>query len=106
MRTKLVAALVVAYVAAQLALPTIGLFEPRPARWGWQMYSVAQAAPEAWGFDANGQRQPINLVGRLAVLRADTRDPAGIGRVLCAGTSFTAVEVRFGEAESGMVPCS
>jgi hypothetical protein len=70
------------------------------------MYSVAQAAPEAWGIQANGQWRPIDLVGRIAVLRADTRDPTGVGRVLCAGTSFTSVEVRFGDAESETVPCS
>ena len=101
-----VAAVLVAFLAVQLALPVIGLYGARPARFGWQMYSVAQAAPQAWAEGTDGALTRIDLAGRLAVLRADTRDTNAIGRALCAGGSYAAVVIHFADEPMERVPCS
>ena|SRR5579859_5441100 len=101
-----VAAALVAFMTIQVVVPIVGLFGPRPARFGWQMYSVAEAAPQAWAEARNGSLTSIDLVGRLAVLRADTRDATAIGTALCAGSTYTAVVIQFGDATTERVPCS
>jgi hypothetical protein len=93
-------------MAVQLVVPVVGLLSPRPARFGWQMYSVAEAAPQAWGEAADGSRTPIDLAGRVAVLRADTRDASAIGQALCANHAYSAVIIQFGDEPAGRVPCS
>jgi hypothetical protein len=101
-----VAAALAAFVAVQVVVPAIGLFGARPARFGWQMYSVAEAAPQAWGEARDGSRTPIDLTGRLGVLRADTRDGTAIGTALCAGSVYGAVLIQFGDEPAKRVPCS
>ncbi|MDP9270413.1 MAG: hypothetical protein M3P14_05485 [Chloroflexota bacterium] len=101
-----VAAALAAFIAVQLAVPVVGLISPRPAQFGWQMYSVAEAAAQAWGEMADGSRTPIDLVGRLAVLRADTRDADAIGHALCADHTYAAIILQFGDEPAERIPCS
>jgi hypothetical protein len=101
-----VAAALAAFMSVQLVVPVVGLLSPRPARFAWQMYSVAEAAPQAWGEAANGSRTPIDLVGRLAVLRADTRDVSAIGHALCADHTYAAITIQFGDEPAERIPCS
>jgi hypothetical protein len=79
-----------------VAIPTVALLSPRPARFGWQMYSVAHPAPRAWLQASDGSTTEYDLAGKLAVLRADVPDGASVGRQLCVlGKSAAAlVELR------------
>jgi len=101
-----VAAALAAFLAVQVVVPTFGLLGPRPARFGWQMYSIADAAPRAWAEARDGSLTSLDLTGRLAVLRADTRDASAIGTALCTGSPYAAVVIQFGNDPPERVPCS
>ena len=105
LRSTVTAALIVAFVAIALAVPAFALTQPRPARFGWQMYSVAYPAPRAWLQAADGSTEEYDLADRLAVLRADVPDPLGVGQQLCATTSSPAVIVEMHPGRLVRVAC-
>ena len=85
------AVLVVTFLAFALIVPAVALTQSRPARFGWQMYSVAYPAPRAWLQAQDGSTEEYDLADRLAVLRADVPDPIAVGQQLCAATSSPAI---------------
>lgn len=99
------AALIVAFVVVAIVIPALALGQPRPARFGWQMYSVAQPAPRAWLQSADGSVREFDLADRLAVLRADIPDPTSLGKRLCAQESAKAVLVELHTTGLVRVPC-
>lgn len=78
------AALVGVFVLLQLLVPLLALGEHRPARMGWQMYSVAQPGPRAWFVESDGSLRELNLTGRFAVQRAEIDDTPAFARQVCA----------------------
>lgn len=100
------ALLIAAFVVLAVLVPALALGQPRPARFGWQMYSVAQAAPQAWLQSADGSVREYDLAAGLAVLRADIADPQVMGKRLCQETNTNAVLVELRPAELVRVPCS
>ena len=98
--------LVVAFLVASILVPALALAQPRPARFGWQMYSIALAAPRAWTESADGARQAYDLADKLAVLRADIADPRAVGAQICRLTDAAAVLVELRVGSQVRVPCS
>jgi hypothetical protein len=98
-------ALFSAFVVLAVAIPTLALAQPRPARFGWQMYSVAQPAPRAWLQSADGSVTEWDLADHLAVLRADISDPESIGQRLCDTEGSAAVLVELRPGALVRVPC-
>jgi hypothetical protein len=103
-RTALV--LIVAFMVMAVLVPALALGQPRPARFGWQMYSVAQPAPRAWLQADDGSVTEFDLANRLAVLRADIPDPTSLGERLCAQESAKAVLVELHTTDLVRVPCN
>jgi hypothetical protein len=97
---------IVVFVLLQVGIPFIGLFGARPARFGWQMYSVSDAAPQAWIEAQDGTLTPLDISDRMAVLRADVRDASAIGRGLCAVEHVVAVIVELDRSAPVRVPCT
>lgn len=104
-RSIMTAMLVIAFVAIALAIPATALTQPRPARFGWQMYSVAYPAPRAWLQASDGSTEQYDLADRLAVLRADVPDPVAVGQQLCATTSSPAVIVEMHPGRLVRIAC-
>lgn len=98
--------LIAAFVVFAILVPALALGQPRPARFGWQMYSVAQPAPRAWLEATDGSVHDYNLVDRLAVLRADIPDPKSLGQRLCVMENAAAVLIQLRPAELVRVPCT
>lgn len=96
---------VAVFVILAVAVPVLALTQPRPARFGWQMYSVAQPAPRAWLQTTGGTVREWALADHLAVLRGDISDPTSIGERLCATESPSAVLVELRPGALVRVPC-
>jgi hypothetical protein len=88
------AAIVIGWLAVQLALPTLGLLGPRPAPFAWQMYSTLRALPEAWTVDADGERHEVNIQELFAVPRAEIDYVAALRAGLCGATDAEAILIR------------
>jgi hypothetical protein len=62
----------IVFLAVQLAVPIVQLLSaPRPARFGWQMYSVRSVPPRFDLLLRDGTSQPVALDSYVTSLRAD-----------------------------------
>ena len=71
MRGRLLFGLVAVFVAIQLAVPTVMLFEPRSSRFGWQMYSSARTLPEVVVIEADGSERAVDITDHIAGPRSE-----------------------------------
>jgi hypothetical protein len=61
-----------AFLAVQVVTPLAQLaWAPRPARFGWQMYSVISAAPRFELIMRDGASRPIDITPYVTSMRAD-----------------------------------
>ena len=62
----------VVFLAAQVLIPLAQLaWAPRPARFGWQMYSVVSAAPRFELIMRDGAAKPLDITPYVTSLRGD-----------------------------------
>ena len=62
----------VVFLVAQILIPLAQLaWAPRPARFGWQMYSVASAAPRFELIMRDGAAKPLDITPYVTSLRGD-----------------------------------
>jgi hypothetical protein len=62
----------VVFLAAQILIPLAQLaWSPRPARFGWQMYSVVSAAPRFELILRDGAVKPLDITPYVTSLRGD-----------------------------------
>lgn len=106
LRRGLVAAAIGLVVVFQVGVPAVNLLSPRPARFGWQMYSVAQPAPQAWAASASGDLEPLRLQDHWAVLRAEIDDVDGFARQVCALTESTNIVIELQPGAKEPVACT
>jgi hypothetical protein len=59
------------FLAVQLGVPLAQLWAPRPARFGWQMYSVLSVRPRFTLLLADGSRQEVDITAYTANMRGD-----------------------------------
>ncbi len=76
-------ALLTVALAVMVGVPTLALFADRPARFGWQMYTVAFPAPRGWIREADDSLREIDFLDRFAVLRGDLSEPDAVARAVC-----------------------
>ena len=68
----LAACFFVVFLAAQILIPLAQLaWAPRPARFGWQMYSVASAAPRFELIMRDGVAKSLDITPYVTSLRGD-----------------------------------
>ena len=58
------------YLAVQIALPVYRLLQPRPTRFGWQMYSAASVPSRVWIMSGD-RLQEISPGSYIGNFRAD-----------------------------------
>ena len=104
-RTALVSGLVTAFLAIQVVVPTVALLGPRPARFGWQMYSALPDMPRAWVLNRDGSEHPIDLGRLFAVQRAEIDYVAVLRTGLCEATGFSAVKIQLAHADPEVIEC-
>jgi hypothetical protein len=91
--------------AIQVGIPLLALFDDRPARFGWHMYSTLNPAPEASIEDESGAVTPVNLGSLIADPRAEIRWSEPLAELLCRDESAVAIVVSDREGTS-RVPCT
>ena len=70
--TIIAACFFVAFLAVQIVIPLIQLaWSPRPARFGWQMYSVGSATPRFELIMRDGTDKPLDITPYVTSLRGD-----------------------------------
>jgi len=67
----------------QVGIPVVQLGQPRPARFGWQMFSGVRRWPQFWAVDGLGHAAAIDLTRFLGNPRTDIEIPPAIWRDLC-----------------------
>jgi hypothetical protein len=98
----------VGFLAAQLAIPLIQLaWSPRPARFGWQMYSVISAAPRFELIMHDGTAKPLDIRPYVTSMRGDVPLARFLPPHLC--TLFpdaTAIHYQMDDrSQAGIYPC-
>jgi hypothetical protein len=74
------AALCLGFLTLQVVVPTVLLFGPRPARFGWQMFAAHTTAPAFATAHADGRRTLVDVDDYFAFRRGDL-DPAVFDRL-------------------------
>jgi len=88
-----------------VGIPVLATQAPRPARFGWQMYSTVSEVPEVWTEDASGARTWIDVMPFMGDGRAEIIWGPHLVDALCSSGDVHAVVVRERDAEE-RVPCS
>jgi hypothetical protein len=71
-RVIIAACFFVVFLAAQAVIPLAQMvWSPRPARFGWQMYSVISSAPHFELITRDGATKPLDITPYVTSLRAD-----------------------------------
>jgi hypothetical protein len=86
-RLKQLAAAVflVAFLVIQILMPLVQFVRaPRPARFGWQMYSVASTAPRFELIMPDGNTKPLDITPYVTSLRGDVPLARFLPQHLCA----------------------
>jgi len=89
----------------QVAIPAHATLEPRPARFGWQMYSTKSHVPEVWTEDATGSRTAVEVGQLMGDGRAEIHWTEPLASALCMDEQVRAVVVIEGETEERIL-CS
>jgi len=101
-----VAVFFVAYLAVQLAVPSAKLWEPRPARFGWQMFAGIAPAPRFAVAMADGSTREVALADHYGNPRADLRYEDHLPGHLCRSLpGARAVRLERAGREPEVRPC-
>jgi hypothetical protein len=73
----------VLFLLIQTAVPLVQLWAPRPARFGWQMFSATQQRPRFSLVMRDGTRRPANLRLYVAQSRGEVDLEKALPRHLC-----------------------
>jgi hypothetical protein len=90
--------------AIQVGIPVRATFEPRPARFGWQMYSTVSPVPEVWTENEAGARASVDITRLMGDPRAEIVWAEPLADALCQEPDVSAVVVLEREVER-RIPC-
>ena len=99
----------VVFLAAQVLIPLAQLvWSPRPARFGWQMYSVISAAPRFELVMSDGATKPVDITPYVTSLRGDVPLGHFLPAHLCAlFPDVVAVSYQIDDgSQAGTYPCN
>lgn len=106
-RVRLIGLMALAFLAFQVAIPSVALLGPRPSRFGWHMYSALPPVPQAWIVHEDGTEEAVEVTSLFVVPRAELDYAAALRDRLCAVSG--AVEIRVqpdAGAATETIPCS
>ncbi len=87
-----------AFLAVQVAVPAWQLSQPRPARFGWQMYSGIKPQPRMFTITEDGGQREVDLRRHVGYQRIDLDYVAFLPPHLCQTIpGVQAVRVQIGE---------
>jgi hypothetical protein len=85
------AAAFIAVAFLQVGLPIRAMFDERPARYGWQMYSTVSQAPDVWTQDGSGRTSVVDPLALMGDPRAEIRWTGPLAKHLCRDPVVVAV---------------
>lgn len=104
--SRLIALLCVTLVLViQVGVPVATLASPRPARFGWHMYSAVRGLPEVAVRMRTGDVEPVDVAALLARPRGEIHYADAITRHLCAGRADVASVIVTEGGFTGEQPC-
>jgi hypothetical protein len=98
----------VVFLAVQVSIPLAQLaWSPRPARFGWQMYSVVSAAPDFTLIMQDGTAKAIDVTPYVTSLRGDVPLAHFLPPHLCAlFPDAAAIHYQMDDgSQAGTYPC-
>jgi hypothetical protein len=96
----------VVYLAIQVIVPVLRLFDARPSRWGWQMYAGTKAPISADLIREDGTMKTVPVAFYLGNYRSDLDLLEALPPYLCKKDPRTkVVRLNFGNAPSRDFPC-
>jgi len=96
----------VAIVAAiMLAIPLTRFDEPKPARFGWHMFSAAVLPPEFYVIDGNGGQEQVFANQYLSLVRGDLPVTQALPAHLCQQLDGVVAVIVRSEATEETIPC-
>jgi hypothetical protein len=98
-RALLAAAFVVAWLAVQAVIPLVLLAQPRPSRFGWQMYTTTTDLPHVSLRTRDGRVVPVDVGASIARDRAEAGYLDALILALCARDDAAAVIVSSKDGE-------
>jgi hypothetical protein len=93
LKARILGVLIVAWLAIQVAVPTVALFHDRPARLGWQMYTAVTDLPVVTLRETDGSTHSIDVRALVARDRAEADFTTAIADALCRREAVAAVIV-------------
>jgi hypothetical protein len=84
----------IAFLVAQVVVPCWQLTQPRPARFGWQMYAAGASASAFAAVHGDGSLRPIALADYIVRRRDDLDLRRFLPPAICARTGAVAVRYR------------
>jgi hypothetical protein len=100
------AGLIVAFLAFQIAVPGITLLGPRPVRFGWHMYTAFAPTPRVWVEGPDGQLSRVDLDSVLVESRPEMDHERVLAPALCRREGVEAVVVDSRVTGRSRLPCS
>lgn len=94
LRLRLLAGLIAGFLVVQVAVPGIALFGPRPARFGWHMYSALPPVPQVWLVHADGTEEEVDLSRLFVVQRAEIDYADAVRSRLCRLAGAAEIRMR------------
>src|SRR5262245_6116127 len=70
-RNRLILAFCIVFLLVQVIVPIMQLPQPRPSRFGWQMFSGYRHIPKYWTVTADGAQHDVNVEELVGVRRLD-----------------------------------
>ncbi len=100
-----VIAFIAVWLAVQLAVPAYGLLQPRPARFGWQMYTALTELPSVTVRYEDGSEAAVEVENRVARGRAEADYIPALHDKLCLDAAVEAIVVTLKNTKD-VLPCS
>lgn len=97
--------LIVAFLVVQLAVPIAALMAPRPARFGWHMFTTFTPVQSVWTEAADGTLSPVDLEELLVHPRPETNLGPALADRLCRDHDVEAVVIRVAQSEPQRINC-
>ena len=96
----------IAFLVVQVVIPSWQLTQPRPARFGWQMYAAGARASAFAVVGRDGAVTPVALEDYLIRRRDDLDLRRYLPPVICARTGAAAVRYRDAASQAPVdIPC-
>lgn len=103
---RILLALVVVGLAAEVVVAATAFTGARPNRYGWQMYSAVPYVPRAWAVAASGEKRPVMVDDLFVTTRAEIDLVEFLIVSGCQVIQADSLNIELPDGHIEMVPCT